>query len=187
MGHALVACALPGSDVVHKVSIIPRGVGALGYTIQRPTEDRFLMQRGELMDKMAVLLGGRAAEVLVIGELSTGAADDLAKVTDIARTMVTQYGMEPSLGHLVYETPRSPWLATPQSPNEPLRYSEQTAQRIDVAVRELVSQAFERSLAILTAQRERLETGAARLLERETLGEDDLRELLREAPAGVPA
>jgi cell division protease FtsH len=187
MGHALVACALPGSDVVHKVSIIPRGVGALGYTIQRPTEDRFLMQRGELMNKMAVLLGGRAAEMLVIGELSTGAADDLAKVTDIARTMVTQYGMEPSLGHLVYETPRSPWLATPQAPNEPLRYSEQTAQRIDAAVRDLVSQAFELSLSTLAAQRERLETGAARLLERETLGEDELRALLREVSVEVPA
>jgi cell division protease FtsH len=125
--------------------------------------------------------------MLVLGELSTGAADDLAKVTDIARTMVTQYGMEPSLGHLVYETPRSPWLATPQAPNEPLRYSEQTAQRIDAAVRDLVSQAFELSLSTLAAQRERLETGAARLLERETLGEDELRALLREVSVEVPA
>ncbi len=182
MGHALVACALPGSDVVHKVSIIPRGIGALGYTIQRPTEDRFLMQREELMNKMAVLLGGRAAESLVIGELSTGAADDLAKVTDIARTMVTQYGMEPSLGHLVYEAPRSPWLATPQWPTEAPRYSEQTARRIDVAVRDLVGAAFERSTSILAAQRVRLEVGAARLLERETLSEDDLRALIREIP-----
>jgi cell division protease FtsH len=187
MGHALVACALPGGDVVHKVSIIPRGVGALGYTIQRPTEDRFLMQREELMNKMAVLLGGRAAESLVIGELSTGASDDLAKVTDIARTMVTQYGMEPSLGHLVYEAPRSPWLATPQWPTEGPRYSEQTAQRIDEAVRRLVEQAYERSASILQAQRARLEAGAARLLERETLGEEDLRALLREIPATEPS
>jgi len=183
MGHALVASALPGGDVVHKVSIIPRGIGALGYTIQRPTEDRFLMQREELMNKMAVLLGGRAAESLVIGELSTGAADDLAKVTDIARTMVTQYGMEPSLGHIVYETPRSPLLGTPQWPGEAARYSEETAQRIDSAVRELVAQAFERSLSILSAQRARLEEGAARLLARETLSEDDLRALVREIPA----
>ena len=134
------------------------------------------------MNKMAVLLGGRAAESLVIGELSTGAADDLAKVTDIARTMVTQYAMEPSLGHLVYEAPRSPWLATPQWPNETPRYSEQTAQRIDVAVRDLVGAAFERSTSILAAQRVRLEVGAARLLERETLSEDDLRALIREIP-----
>ncbi|MCO5107214.1 MAG: ATP-dependent zinc metalloprotease FtsH [Burkholderiaceae bacterium] len=186
MGHALVACALPGGDVVHKVSIIPRGVGALGYTIQRPTEDRFLMQREELMNKMAVLLGGRAAESLVIGELSTGAADDLAKVTDIARTMVTQYGMEPTLGHLVYEAPRSPWLATPQWPTEGPRYSEETAQRIDAAVRNLVEQAFERSTSVLRAQRARLEAGAARLLERETLNEDDLRALMREIAATEP-
>ncbi len=186
MGHALVACALPGSDVVHKVSIIPRGIGALGYTIQRPTEDRFLMQREELLDKMAVLLGGRAAEALAIGELSTGAADDLAKVTDIARTMVTQYGMEPSLGPLVYEPPRPRFLEAPQWPSEAPRYSEQTAQRIDAAVRELVELAFERSLSILRAQRERLDAGAARLLERETLNEDELRELMREFPATEP-
>ena len=103
MGHALVALALPGTDPVHKVSIIPRGVGALGYTIQRPTEDRFLMTREELENKMAVLLGGRAAEQLVFGHLSTGAADDLAKVTDIARGMVTRYGMSEKLGHVAYE------------------------------------------------------------------------------------
>jgi len=186
MGHALVACALPGSDVVHKVSIIPRGVGALGYTIQRPTEDRFLMQRDELMNKMAVLLGGRAAESLVIGQMSTGAADDLAKVTDIARTMVTQYGMEPLLGHLVYETPRSPWLATPQWPGEGPRYSEETAERIDAAVRRLVEEAFEHSVSVLRTQRARLEQGAARLLERETLSEEDLRALLREVPEMEP-
>jgi len=182
MGHALVACALPGSDVVHKVSIIPRGVGALGYTIQRPTEDRFLMQRDELMNKMAVLLGGRAAEALVIGELSTGAADDLAKVSDIARTMVTQYGMEPSLGHLAYEAPRSPFMTAPRWAGDGPRYSEQTAQRIDEAVRRLVDEAYERSLAALRAQRRRLEHGAARLLERETLDEEELRALLREVP-----
>jgi cell division protease FtsH len=97
MGHALVALALPGTDPVHKVSIIPRGIGALGYTIQRPTEDRFLMTREELEHKMAVLLGGRAAEKLVFGQLSTGAADDLAKVTDIARDMVMRYGMDEAL------------------------------------------------------------------------------------------
>ncbi|HAO75283.1 MAG TPA: cell division protein FtsH, partial [Pseudomonas sp.] len=103
MGHALVAMALPGVDPVHKVSIIPRGMGALGYTIQRPTEDRFLMTREELENKMAVLLGGRAAEWLVFAHLSTGAADDLAKVTDIARAMVTRYGMSTRLGHLALE------------------------------------------------------------------------------------
>ena len=94
LGHALVALTLPGADPVHKVSIIPRGVGALGYTLQRPTEDRFLMSIEELENKMAVLLGGRGAEQLVFGEVSTGASDDLMKVTDIARCMVTRYGMD---------------------------------------------------------------------------------------------
>src|SRR5690606_8626421 len=110
MGHALVAMSLPGVDAVHKVSIIPRGVGALGYTIQRPTEDRFLMTREELENKMAVLLGGRAAEVVVFGHLSTGAADDLVKVTDIARAMVTRFGMVESLGNVSYEQDRQSFL-----------------------------------------------------------------------------
>ena len=113
MGHALVALSLPGTDPVHKVSIIPRGIGALGYTIQRPTEDRYLMTRIELENKMAVLLGGRAAEKLVFGHLSTGAADDLAKATDIARGMIMRYGMGEKLGNAVYETESSPFLGQP--------------------------------------------------------------------------
>ena len=113
MGHALVARALPGSDPVHKVSIIPRGIGALGYTIQRPTEDRFLMSSGELKDKMTVLLGGRAAESIVFGETSTGAADDLAKATNIARSMVTRYGMDDNLGMVSLESERSTFLQMP--------------------------------------------------------------------------
>ncbi|MBN9583451.1 MAG: ATP-dependent zinc metalloprotease FtsH, partial [Afipia sp.] len=112
MGHALVAMTLPGVDPVHKVSIIPRGVGALGYTIQRPTEDRFLMTRTELDNKMAVLLGGRAAEWVVFGHLSTGAADDLVKVTDIARAIVTRYGMSEAIGHVALEKDRRSFLAT---------------------------------------------------------------------------
>ena len=103
LGHALVAMALPGSDPVHKISIIPRGVAALGYTLQRPTEDRFLMTRDELENKMSVLLGGRAAEEVVFDHLSTGAANDLAKVTEIARSMVMRYGMVKALGHVAYE------------------------------------------------------------------------------------
>ena len=110
MGHALLGMALPGVDIVHKVSIIPRGVGALGYTIQRPIEDRFLMSRPELENKMAVLLGGRAAESLVFDEVSTGAADDLAKVTDIARAMVVRYGMNEELGNVAYEEERRSFL-----------------------------------------------------------------------------
>ncbi|MFA7664645.1 MAG: ATP-dependent zinc metalloprotease FtsH [Burkholderiaceae bacterium] len=174
MGHALVAMALPGSDVVHKVSIIPRGVGALGYTIQRPIEDRFLMTRGELERKMMVLLGGRAAEELVLDDISTGAADDLAKVTDIARSMIMQYGMDDTLGNLVYENPRSAFLGTPEPVAEVRRHSEQSAQRIDEAVRQLVARVYAQTLALLERERDRLERGAALLLERETLDQADL-------------
>ncbi len=173
MGHALVAMSLPGCDPVHKISIIPRGVGALGYTIQRPTEDRFLMTREELENKMAVLLGGRAAEELVFAHLSTGAADDLAKVTSIARSMVMRYGMVKGLGHVAYEEERSPFLTVPGVP--PTReYSEETAREIDVAVREIVKGAYDKALGVLTRQRETLEHGAKLLLEKETLAEAEL-------------
>jgi cell division protease FtsH len=184
MGHALVALSLPGTDPVHKVSIIPRGVGALGYTIQRPTEDRFLMAREELENKMAVLLGGRAAEHIIFGHLSTGAADDLAKVTDIARAMVMRYGMDPKLGHVSYESERSPFLGenVPMAPRE-RRYSDDTAHDIDEAVRRIVNSAFDRTVAILTRRRATLEHGARKLLEKETLGEDDLKALAAEAQA----
>ncbi len=175
MGHALVAMALPGSDPVHKISIIPRGIGALGYTIQRPTEDRFLMTRAELENKMAVLLGGRAAEQVVFGHLSTGAADDLVKVTGIARSMVMRYGMVSSLGNVAYEEERTPFLGVPNV--NPREFSEETAREIDVAVREFVKSAYDRALAILTRERETLERGAKWLLEKETLAEAELADL----------
>jgi len=178
MGHALVAMALPGTDPVHKVSIIPRGVGALGYTIQRPTEDRFLMTREELENKMAVLLGGRAAEEVCFGHLSTGAADDLVKVSNIARGMVMRYGMVESLGHLAYEEERAPFLGGMQVPG-PREYSEQTAREIDVAVREIVKAAHDKALAILTRDKALLERGAALLLQKETLAENELAALRR--------
>jgi cell division protease FtsH len=176
MGHALVSMALPGTDPIHKVSIIPRGVGALGYTIQRPTEDRFLMTREELENKMAVLLGGRAAEEVVFAHLSTGAADDLVKVTDIARSMVMRYGMVKALGHMAYEEERSPFLAgmPAQGPRE---YSEETAREIDVAVRDIVKAAYDKALGILTREKKLLERWAQKLLEKETLAEAELAEL----------
>jgi cell division protease FtsH len=181
MGHALVARALPGSDPVHKVSIIPRGIGALGYTIQRPTEDRFLMSRGELKDKMTVLLGGRAAESIVFGDISTGAADDLAKATNIARSMVTRYGMDDNLGMVSLESERSTFL---QMPGEYLAtrrdFSEQTAREVDCAVRDLVTRAFERAVGILEAHRDALAESAERLLEKETLSGDELPTLMGE-------
>jgi len=187
MGHALVALALPGSDKVHKVSIIPRGIGALGYTIQRPTEDRFLMTRQELENKMAVLLGGRAAETLVFDEVSTGAADDLAKVTDIARSMVMRFGMDEGLGNVAYEHQPSPLLGSELQLPAVKEYSEDTARRIDHSVRELVAHGFERSVGILNEQRARLERGAQLLLEQETLTEEELERLLGAIPAQHPA
>jgi len=174
MGHALVALALPGTDPVHKVSIIPRGIGALGYTIQRPTEDRFLMTREELENKMAVLLGGRAAEHVIYGRLSTGAADDLAKVTDIARSMVMRYGMEEKLGNLSYQDEPTPFLPTLQQRPPPREYSDETAREIDRSVRAISEVAFKRAVDILTTNRAVLEEGARQLLQKETLTEAEI-------------
>jgi cell division protease FtsH len=174
MGHALVAGALPGTDPVHKVSIIPRGISALGYTIQRPTEDRFLMSRDELENKMAVLLGGRAAEILIFGEVTTGAVDDLAKASDIARSMVTRYGMSDKLGQMTYEEQRQSFLGQTQFTAQERQYSEETAREIDCAVRELTEKARQKALHILKTFRDELEEGAVRLLEKETLLEDEL-------------
>jgi len=173
MGHALVAMALPGSDPVHKVSIIPRGVGALGYTIQRPTEDRFLMTREELENKMAVLLGGRVAEEVCFGRLSTGAADDLVKVTNIARGMAMRYGMVKGLGDIAYADDQAPYLSQNFIQRD-RQYSEQTAHEIDVAVREIVSAARDKAAAILRREKDALLRGARLLLEKETLGEAEL-------------
>ena len=178
MGHALVAMSLPGSDTVHKISIIPRGVGALGYTIQRPTEDRFLMTRDELENRMAVLLGGRAAEQIVFGKVSTGASDDLQKVTGIARSIVMRFGMHEKLGNVVYEEERQSFLGQPGAMPAERNYSEETAREIDCAVREIVADAFERTVALLTTRREILEDTARDLLVKETLDEADLAGIL---------
>jgi cell division protease FtsH len=185
MGHALVAMALPGTDPVQKISIIPRGIGALGYTIQRPTEDRFLMTQKEMENKMAVLLGGRAAEMLVFGRRSTGAADDLAKATDIARAVVMRYGMNDKLGLVAYDEERRNALApAPPMPTE-RRYSEATAREIDCAVREALDRAFEAATGTLTRARALLERGAKLLLEKETLTEPELQSLRSELLAAL--
>jgi cell division protease FtsH len=188
MGHALVALALPGVDPVHKVSIIPRGVGALGYTIQRPTEDRFLMTRQELEDKMAVLLGGRAAELIVFGHLSTGAADDLRRVTDIARSMVTRYGMTERLGSVAYERDTRTFLQGPDLPLAPRErdFGEETGNAIDNEVRAIVDGALERTVKLLQGRRAILERTAQRLLEKETLDEHELLDLARPPVSPLP-
>ncbi|MCD6661881.1 MAG: ATP-dependent zinc metalloprotease FtsH [Comamonas sp.] len=183
MGHALVALSLPGLDTVHKVSIIARGIGALGYTIQRPTEDRYLMTRAELKNKMAMLLAGRAAEALLIGEISTGAADDLAKATNIARSMVMRFGMDATLGQVAYEQAPSPFLGPlPEGVDAGARhYAPETAREIDCAVRQLTEAAFQRATQILTQRRAVLEEGSARLLARETLNEEEIQALVSAA------
>lgn len=176
MGHAFVALGLGDTDRVHKVSIIPRGVGALGYTIQRPTEDRFLMSRRELDNKIAVLLGGRAAEVLIFNELSTGAADDLVKATDIARNMVIRYGMDDALGHVAYAQEENRFLNGMGQEQTMLPVSEQTARAIDESVQRIIAQAFERARGFLARNRPVLEAAAQELLQRETLDEARLSE-----------
>ena len=181
MGHALIAMSLPGSDTVHKVSIIPRGIGSLGYTIQRPTEDRYLMTREELENRMAVLLGGRAAETIVFDQISTGASDDLAKVTDIARSMVTRFGMVEKLGQVTFEEAPQNFLGAPAPGfGQERKYSEETAREIDCAVRDIVARAFDKAFGILKSKRAVLERTAQTLLEKETLTEADLKALLAE-------
>jgi cell division protease FtsH len=175
MGHALVAMAIPGSDPVQKVSIIPRGIGALGYTMQRPGDDRFLMSRHDLEDKMTVLMGGRAAETLLGEDISTGAADDLAKATDIARGMVLRFGMDRNLGPVAWDTEQASFLQ--QQPGmfwQRRRYSEETAHEIDTAVRAHLDAALKRALDILRASRAALDEGAAALLAHETLTGDEI-------------
>jgi len=174
-GHALVTLALQGAETVQKISIIPRGIGALGYNIQRPMEDRYLMTREELKDKMTSLLGGRAAEVLAFDQLSTGAADDLDKATDIARNMVTRYGMDETLGLVTYAEGPSLYLGDVIAPQTQRRsYSERVAGEIDAAVQALISEAFEQATKILRSNRKLLDETAAMLLQKETLSGDEL-------------
>lgn len=175
MGHALVALATPGADPVQKVSIIPHGLGALGFTLQRPLEERYIATRKELEGRMTVLLGGRAAELVAFGELSTGAADDLVKATELAREMVMRHGMDETVGHVVYGEPTNAFLG-PRALIAPESrvYSEATAREIEGAVRNLVAAALKRAVAILTRNRTALDDGARLLQERETLTREQL-------------
>ncbi len=178
MGHALVALSLPGTDKVHKISIISRGIGSLGYTIQRPTEDRYLMTKTELVNKMAVLLGGRTAEALIFNEISTGASDDLAKVTNIAEAIVTKYGMSAALGEMVFEVQPGPLqqLAFPDANYR--SHSQQTAFAIDQEIKKIIDEASTIARDILTLKKRLLEKGAELLLEKETLNEETLLSLM---------
>jgi len=184
MGHALVAATLPGVDPVQKVSIIPRGVGALGYTIQRPTEDRFLLGKANLENRIAVLMGGRAAEQLVFnGDISTGAADDLQRATEIALEMVTRYGMDEKVGQRTYAPEPQPFMPVPVANH--VQAAEITTREIDIAVRDLLAKAFERAREVLQARRGDFEAGVKLLLDRETLTADDFPPI-RSKPAAEP-
>jgi cell division protease FtsH len=187
MGHALVAKSLrPLVDPVEKVSIIPHGIAGLGYTLQRPTEDRYLIMRGELEARLAVLLGGRAAEALVFGEVSSGAADDLEKATEIAREMVMRLGMDSTVGPVAYAGAQAAYLAAGSERFDGRRFSEQTAREIETAVRDLVQNAFEKAEAILRQNREPLERGAHLLLEKETLTAAEIPHVTPQPDAGSP-
>ena len=178
-GHAIVAERVENADPVHKISIIPRGVGALGYTQQLPEDERFLLQRQELLDRMAVLLGGRVAEELVFGEISTGASNDLERVGELARSMVRQYGMSEKLGWVGYEKQRQTFLGGADGGWPQARgYSEDTARAMDEDVRSIVAEARERTREILAADREVLDRLAEELLETEVVSREDLRRIM---------
>jgi cell division protease FtsH len=180
-GHAIVAQCVEHADRVHKISIIPRGIGALGYTQQLPTEDRYLLTQAELEDRVAVLLGGRAAEEIVFGEISTGAQNDLGRVTDIARAMVVEYGMSESLGPITYENRARGMLGLRQPMDlEQAQLSEETRQEIDREVRRIVDEAHSRVHDLLTNERRALDAVADRLLEKEVVEGEELVEILEQ-------
>ena len=182
-GHALVAILTPGADPVHKISMVQRGIAALGYTQQLPTEDRYLVTKPELLARLDVLLGGRTAEEIVFGEISTGAHNDLTRATDIARSMVKEYGMSEGLGPVAFEKARrSPFLGAELDGRG--EYSEETARAIDRAVREILEASQERARKLLRAHRDMLERVATRLLEQEVLEGAELKAMLAE---GAPA
>jgi cell division protease FtsH len=180
-GHALVALSMPGADQVQKISIIPRGVAALGYTLQLPTEDRFLMTKSELENKVAVLLGGRIAEELTFGEASTGAQNDLMKATDIAKSMVKAYGMSDKLGTIALERERQPQFLQLQVGSEKGDYSEETAREIDCEVRRIVDEQYERVKRLLEMRKPALQQGATLLLEREVITGPELKAIMEQA------
>jgi cell division protease FtsH len=177
-GHALVALSLPGTDQVQKISIIPRGIAALGYTLQLPTEDRFLMTKSELENKVAVLLGGRIAEELMFGEASTGAQNDLVKATDIAKSMVKAYGMSEKVGMITLERERQPQFIQIQPSQEKGDYSEATARDIDAEIRRIIDEQYERVKRLLADKRKALEEGAMMLLEREVIVGSELKAIM---------
>jgi cell division protease FtsH len=186
-GHAIVASLLPNLDPVHKISIIGRGFGALGYTMQLPLEDRYLMSRTDLKSELAVLLGGRSAEEIAFGEISTGARNDVQRATDIARAMVTEYGMSESLGAVNYDGQRGTKFIDTPFVNERGPHSEETAQKIDAEVMRIITDAHNEARRLLRERRDILDELSARLLDKEVVEGEELRALLGPVPAKDPA
>jgi cell division protease FtsH len=183
-GHALTALSLPHANPVHRVSIIPRSVGALGHTLQLPTEERFLMTRAELEDQITVMMGGRAAEEIAYGEVSTGAANDLERASELARQMVTRFGMSTHLGNLTYGRPIGGKFL-PGWNTEERNYSDETAKAIDEEVRQVTDECHDRAMTILTSRRQELERIARELIEKETIDRDRLQALLNGKPTPI--
>ena len=179
-GHALMAELLETADQVHKISIIPRGISALGYTMQLPTEDRYLMTKKELNDRLGVLLGGRVAEEIVFGEISTGAHNDLYRATDIAKSMAKQYGMSEKLGYVTYEGERKPLFLDVNPSFGTKDYSEETAREIDTEVKKIIDETYLRVKELLSEKRDLLEKVAQTLLEKETIDGEALRQLIKD-------
>jgi len=178
-GHALVAEMLPNTDVVHKISIVPRGIAALGYTIQLPTEDRYLMTKSELEDRLAVLLAGRVTEELVFGDVSTGAQNDLMRATDIARAMVKEYGMSGKMGLMSYERPRNPFLTGDIWTSTEKEYSEKIAAEIDDEVKRILDETHKRTRGVIEENREILDSLAKLLIEKEVVDREEFKKLLQ--------
>jgi len=177
LGHAIVALSLPGTDPVQKISIIPRGIAALGYTMQAPTEDRFLMKKTELLNRIATLLGGRASEETVFGDISTGAHNDLARATDIARSMVKEYGMSPEVGQVYFAREKRAAFLDAMAP-EGGDYSEATAEIIDREIRTIIDTQYTVAKSILAGRRAVLDRGARLLLQKEKIDGSELIELM---------
>ncbi len=178
-GHAIVAESLPTAERVHRVSIIPRGISALGYTLQLPTEDRYLMTKGELIEKLCVLLGGRAAEEIVFKEISTGAQNDLQRATDIARKMVVNYGMSETLGPITFGRGGDLTFLKTDGLMNRSEYSEKTAIEIDEEVKRIINQAYQKAKDILERKKDKLHKLSSLLLKKEVLEGDELRKVLK--------
>ncbi len=185
-GHAIVATVLPGLDPVHKISIVQRGFGALGYTMQLPLEDKYLMTRSDLLSQLSVLLGGRSAEEIAFDEISTGAQNDLMRATDIARAMVTEFGMSDALGVVNYDGHRQPSFIENPFGRERGNYAEETALKIDTEIKRILTEAHEKARQILRDHRDVLDRLSARLLEKEVIEADELKAIMGSSPAGDP-